>query len=397
MGILRLFLRRPGAIIFAVTTLLLVPSGVRADCSADDILNALQGTFQTITSSNCAGVSSDPTLWAPVGTAAAVMAGVPQSAQFCQDVQNAQNQLTNVQGDGSSLVSQLNNMGIDASFLSTALDALGSASDALSVVLCSCALSNNITQLGGDVGDCVEGALCDLQNWANSVDPSAFGACTGKVVMQPTNCTQNPCQNGNCDPNLGNNVIARCSAGADAPPVTVTSSSSGTIVTVTDGADADGNISVQQCICPAPMQVQWDQGTSQILGDPQDCQYFMCVCPPGSTPAGTTGSAQYVCICGNTHQPAQPPIKTTTNPDGIACPVPLTGLPCPNGQTRTQGQCVQTCAPNQILLGNGSCCNPAQASACGTCCPNGQSPDAATGNCAPTTQLPRPGPPSRLR
>ena len=32
-----------------------------------------------------------------------------------------QNQLTNVQGDGNSLVTQLNNLGIDASFLSSVL------------------------------------------------------------------------------------------------------------------------------------------------------------------------------------------------------------------------------------------------------------------------------------
>jgi hypothetical protein len=100
----------------------------------------------------------------------------------------------------------------------------------------------------------VEGALCDLQNLANQIDPSAFDACTGKVNLAPTNCTQNLCHNGNCDPNLGN-VIAQCSAGADAPPVNISSGPGGTIATVTDGADANGNITVMQCMCPAPMTV----------------------------------------------------------------------------------------------------------------------------------------------
>ena len=50
------------------------------------------------------------------------MAGISQSQQFCQQVQNAQNQLTNIQGDGNSLVTQLNNLGIDASFFSSVLE-----------------------------------------------------------------------------------------------------------------------------------------------------------------------------------------------------------------------------------------------------------------------------------
>ncbi len=391
MGMLRSTAANVGAAFFAVG-MILTPLSARADCSPDDLWNALQSTFSTLTSSSCAGVSSDPALWTPVGTAAGIMAGVSQSQQFCQDVQNVENQLTN----GSSLVSQLDNLGVSADFLSSVLDVLGSASDGLSVVLCACSLSNNITQLGGDVGDCVEGALCDLQNLANQLDPSAFGACSGKTYLVPTNCTQNPCSNGNCDPNLGGNVIARCAPGADAPPVNISTGAGGTIVSVTDGADQNGNVGVQECICPAPMVVQWDSGNYQIFSDPQDCQYFMCVCPPNTKPAGTTGAAQYVCICDNTHQPTQPPVKTTTNPDGIACPVPWTGLPCPNGQTNIGGKCFPTCSSNQVLLANGTCCDRGQASSCGTCCPSGQVPD-SSGSCVTAPRLPQPGPPRFLR
>jgi hypothetical protein len=134
-----------GAIVVA-TAMILTPLAARADCSPDDLWNALQSTFSTLGSSTCAGLSADPALWTPVGAAAGVMAGVSQSAQFCQDVKNVQNQLTNVQGDGGSLVMQLNNLGISADFLSSVfLDLLGSAGDALSVVECACSLSNNIT------------------------------------------------------------------------------------------------------------------------------------------------------------------------------------------------------------------------------------------------------------
>ena len=231
-----------------------------SSCNLNDIWTALQNTLDTISSSNCAGVSSDPALWAPVGLAAGVMAGISQSQQFCQDVQNVQNQLTKIQGDGNSLVSQLNNLGIDASFLSSILGALGSAGDALSVVECACGLSNNITQVGGDLGACVQDALCDLQNLAHQVDPGLFGSCSGTIDNVPTNCTQNPCSSstGACDPNLGGNVILQCPQGDDGPPVTQQSSGNGTVVSSTLGASASGVISVEFVYLPRADDGQLD-------------------------------------------------------------------------------------------------------------------------------------------
>ena len=163
------------AVIAAVAVVLIAPGPARAggSCDLNDIWNALQNTVSTISSASCAGVTADPALWAPVGVAAGVMAGVSQSQQFCQDVKNAQNQLTNLQGGGSGLVTQLGNLGVDASFLSSILDAMSSAADALAIVQCACGLSNNITQVGGDLGACVADALCDLQNLANQIDPCA--------------------------------------------------------------------------------------------------------------------------------------------------------------------------------------------------------------------------------
>jgi hypothetical protein len=364
-------------------------------CSINDILNGLQNTLQTIASSNCAGVTSDPALWAPVGVASGVMAGISQSQQFCQDVQNVQNQLTNVQGDGNSLVSQLNNLGIDASFLSSVLDALGSATDALSVVECACGLSNNITQVGGDLGACLADALCDLQNLAHQVDPGLFGSCSGSIVMVPTNCTQNPCQNnGACNPNLGGNVILKCPAGDDGSPVTQSPGpNGGTIVSSTLGADASGNVSVEACACPAPMTGTWitagNYSQWSNIAQDQNCSYFMCECPTGSTLAGNSGASQYLCICQNTGQPVQPPGATEFNPDGIPCPLPLTGLPCPKGETNVDGKCVSACSSNEVLLANGTCCAPAQASSCGSCCPSGQVPD-TSGACVTAPKLPQP-------
>ena len=373
-------------------------SSVRAggnSCSINDIWNALQNTLDTISSSSCAGVSSDPALWAPVGTAAAVMAGISQSQQFCQDVQNAQNQLTNVQGDGNSLVTQLGNLGIDASFLSSVLDVMSSAADALSVVQCACGLSNNITQVGGDLGACVVDALCDLQNLAHQVDPGLFGSCSGSIDNVPTNCTQNPCSSttGGCDPNLGSNVILQCPQGDDGPPVTQTSSGNGTIVSSTLGASASGVISVEACICPAPMSGKWIPagnyaGWSSIVSDPA-CSFFMCECPTGSTLASTSGAGQYVCICQNTGWQAQPPVKTSLNPDGVPCPPSLTGPSCSNGQISFNGKCVTPCtSSSEVMTPDGVCCDPNQVTMCGMCCPAGMVPDPANGTCTPlqTTQ-----------
>jgi hypothetical protein len=381
---------RVGAALVAAAALAILPSPSRAggSCSIDDILNGLQNTLQTIASSNCAGVSDDPALWAPVGVAAGVMSGVSQSQQFCQDVQNAQNQLTNIQGDGNSLVTQLNSLGIDASFLASALSALASAADALSVVECACGLANNITQVGGDLGACVQDALCDLQNLAHQVDPGLFGSCSGNIVMVPTNCTQNPCQSdGDCNSNLAGNVILQCPQGDDAPPVAQRpGANGGTVLSQTEGADASGNVYVEACACPAPMVGTWIKAGNyaqwpNVTQDP-NCSFFMCECPSGSTLASNSGAGQYLCVCNATGQPAQAG-PSEYNPDGVPCPLPLTGLPCPQGQVNVSGKCVAACTANEVRTPSGTCCNPNQVSMCGVCCPAGMQPDPANGTCQP--------------
>ena len=377
--------------VIAAVAVILIPAGpARAggSCDLNDIWSALQNTLSTISSASCAGVTADPALWAPVGVAAGVMAGVSQSQQFCQDVQNAQDQLTNLQGGGSGLVTQLGNLGVDASFLSSILDAMSSAADALAIVQCACGLSNNITQVGGDLGACVADALCDLQNLANQIDSSLFPSCTGHIINDPTNCTQNPCSaNGGCDPNLGN-VILKCPSGDDGPPVTQTNdpNGNGTVVSTTLGADASGNVSVMSCICPAPMQGVWVTAGNysqwgNLVSDP-DCQYFMCQCPAGTTQVSNSGAGQYVCVCPS-GQPAQPPIKTQLNPEGAACPPSLTGPTCPQGQVAVGQNCVPACTANEVRTPSGTCCNPNQVASCGMCCPAGMVPNPSNGTCMP--------------
>jgi hypothetical protein len=387
----RLTMSLAAALVAAAIVMPLSTARAGGSCSVDDLWNALQNTLNTISSSNCAGVSADPAMWAPVGVAAGVMAGISQSQQFCQQVQNAQNQLTNVQGDGNDLVTQLNNLGIDASFLSSVLDAIGSAGDALAVVECACGLANNITQVGGDLGACVEGALCDLQNWAHQLDPAGFGSCTGTIDNVPTNCTQNPCSsNGSCDPNLAGNAIIQCPPGDDAPPVSEQSSGNGTIVSVVEGASASGTITVESCICPAPMTVNWVTagnyaGWSNVVQDGA-CQFFVCECPKGTTQASTTGAGQYVCVCPD-GQTAQPPVKTELNPEGVPCPPSLTGPTCPQGQVAFGQNCVPACTAGEVRTPSGTCCNPSQVASCGMCCPAGMVPNPSNGTCMPNQTI----------
>ena len=263
---------------------------------------------------------------------------------------------------------------------------MSSAADALSIVQCACGLSNNITQVGGDLGACVADALCDLQNLANQIDPSLFGSCSGSIYNAPTNCTQNPCnsQTGACDPNLGN-VIVKCPSGDDAPPVSQQTTSSGTIISVVEGASASGTITVESCICPAPMTVTWVNNSgyaqwSNIVSDPA-CEVFVCACPKGTTQASNTGAGQYVCVCPN-GQPAQSG-PSEYNPDGLACPPSLTGPTCSQGQVDVGGKCVAACTANEVRTPQGACCNPNQVSSCGMCCPAGMQPDLQNGTCAP--------------
>jgi hypothetical protein len=379
--------RTIGAALVGAAMLMPASSARAGGCDLGDLLNAFQDTLNTLDSTACAGVTADPALWTPVGAAAGVMAGISQSQQFCQQVQNAQNQLTNVQGDGNSLVTQLNNLGIDASFLSSVLGVLGSAGDALSVVECACGLSNNITQLGGDLGSCIQNAVCAAQNEASQLFPGVFDPCSETVVSVPAQCTQNPCNasTGVCDPNLAGNAIISCPPGDDAPPVWQQNGPNGGTVVSTPGGynPSTGVVSIDTCVCPAPMSGNWANNSgyaewSNIVSDPA-CRVFVCTCPPGTTPASNTGAGQYVCVCQNTGLPTMAGYGATIdNP----CPGFLTGLPCPKGQINFNGKCVTPCtSSSEVMTPDGTCCNPNQETMCGQCCPAGMVPNPATGTC----------------
>jgi len=379
--------RSVGARLGAIAVALLAGnSAAQAGCSPGDLWNALQNAANGL-SSGCSAAAADPADWAALAalTGAAGITQVAGAPQFCQAVQSAYATLTNVQGNANSIVQKLSSLGILQNLpasaqqtVTNALNTIGDANGALSTLSCACSVATDqgIGQVAGDISACIQDAICGLQN----VLPG-FNQCTGSTNVQWVNCTQDPCATkdyyGNCILNPGIGYIANA-PGAGGASVQCQSGASGEVCWSVLGADSNGNVTVEACLCPAGMQMNtsYNGGMTDSYGDP--IPYLQCTCPSGTRPAGMSGGLSNVCICNNTNQPAQPP-----GPNGI-CPTPLTGAPCPSGQVNIGGNCVTPCAdPSQVQLANGSCCSPAQASSCGVCCAAGQVPDPATGSCSP--------------
>lgn len=368
-------------------------TATHAGCSADDMLNAAQNAWNDL-SSSCLETFADPADYIAFG----VLAGVGAlSPQFCQGVQT----LSNAQGGASNVVGDLKQGGFfnglsasEQQSISDALSGLASAGDALGVASCACSVVDDqgLGQLISDLGACLQDGLCDFANWIHSIDPG-INACSGGVNVVPVNCTGNPCTGSGW--NMTCNYSAglwpeECGSGpcksGDGSVQCKQQPGGGEMCSEVMGADANGTITVTSCFCPAPMKITQHQGVDGS-GDPWP--YFTCDCPSGTHVAGTAGPLSGICICNNTNLPAQ----AAGGPGGI-CPFPLTGLPCPKGQVSVRGKCAPQCAsPSQVRLANGTCCDPAQVTACGSCCPPGQRPDASTGDC--TSAVPQPRPPVR--
>ena len=93
--------------------------------------------------------------------------------------------------------------------------------------------------------------------------------------------------------------------------------------------------------------------------NPNDCKQHPC-----TAYAAWRRRRRLECICNNTGQVARP-----TNSTYGSCP-DLTGKQCPKGQKNVENQCVTPCSdPTKLQMADGSCCDPKQVSACGTCCP----------------------------
>jgi hypothetical protein len=383
----------------------LTPSDpARAGCSAGDLLNAVVNTVTTVATGSCSTACDNSATCGIAVWLTAALAGVAtddsQAAvdQFCTAMKNVITPVKTGASDAQSVIKGLQK--VDPSLAQDVLSELSSVlsdvSDPVSAALCGCAAEQSLSQLGAAFGACLEDFLC--------AGDAALGhpcTCTAPPPVL-ANCAQS---NANCNYNNGD---AACQGGTAAfptliagqngtpippyTPVTQTQNSTGTLVTGGgSGSDNNGHCApTYYCFCPAPMQGKWvsDQAFNDSNGIPVGNNgqptsgwfIFACECPSGThaDPSGATTGGVSVCLCDNSSLPA----NFATDAFGGMCPPPN----CAAGQVRHNGNgnCVTPCSnPSEGMTFDGACCNPAQVTSCGTCCPPGTTPDPATGTCIP--------------
>lgn len=406
MGSLQSLAASARTVVLAVV-LAFAPTALRADpgCSIQDLANAIDSAFNAVTSSACdetaatgAGVGVATAL---TGALAGVAAGAGQGSvdDFCNAINSALNTAGNVQNDADAAQQIIND---SSSALSSIASFIGEAAsvgiDPLSMAECACQVEQGLGQAVADLGGCAcDVAAALLGSSCNCTPPpTQTASCASNTAGCASFSDSDPaCQGGG----PGNGPIMITLNDGTSPPVVQVNGPSGT--TVTQYGSTGACASSWSCFCPKPMQPVWVCNAALDY----NCQnngerIFACVCPANTTPAGASTAnpsgnlvnGVNVCICNNTGRPAE-----ANGPGGNPCPS-LFPPPCPRGETYgPSGKCVPACAAGEILLAGGTCCDPSQASSCGTCCPSGQVPDAATGACVATPRLPQPGRPRPLR
>lgn len=392
--------RTQGAAIVAAMILLASPA--RAGCNLEDVGKALYGTANATL--DCESVcdseeACDAAIALDLALAAVALQGSDTGKgqdlvnQFCKEAQVK----------GQNIVATLNTI-FDNKIandvlgdLSTQLAAVGSA---VKVVQCACETEQSTNSLGAGVGQCLQEALCDL-----GID---FGCACTRPPSQTANCASidvKKCEEdhnysgiwnpacipsgsiANSNPNWQNPLPEMAPY---APSVAKVETPEGLLaIQLPPTAEGTGcNEAVQSCFCPAGMNATWHEVPNPNSGDHR--YIFSCDCPydpkdpdhqthPGATMPNGISS----CLCNNTNQPANFGLA----PFGM-CPPPA----CPAGQTRLggTGDCVTPCSdPSQGMAFDGSCCNPAQMTSCGECCPPSTVPDPKSGTCVPRPQQPK--------
>jgi hypothetical protein len=327
--------------------LVAAPGVARADgCDPGEVLQGIDNTLTSLASGNCGAACADPVTCAAAAGLAGALATQGQSA-----ADNICGQLNAAVGDVNALESWLAPLGAAANLIQD----VGLAG-AVSAALCACDMEQGVGQLTSSLGACLADFFCLFLN------------CP---------CTPSPPQLVDCSAIKGENT--------NPSPAQVNQLTNGTLIT-----DMSNQCSPQYCFCPSPMVV----GETPILGMNGSCGwpcqnawcdcnwYYSCQCPAGTTPAASAGPLSQICICNDTHLAAVPPTPTPYNPGGEICPMPLTGIPCPQGQANFKGACVPACASNQVRAPDGHCCDPSQVTSCGTCCPPGWQPNPTDGTCS---------------
>lgn len=375
-----------------VAAMILLASPARAGCNPSDIFNAAEETVSGL--SACASACGNEASCAAALWLTAALTGVRTEGgqdkvnSFCNQAQGSASQIADkLQAVAGAAV---------AKQLASKLESVSSVGD---IVNCACKTEQGGGSLDADFGQCVEDALCWVQ------EEIGLGSC---------DCTRPAPAIANCAAFDAKKCEAdRSSSGLYAPPscipsgsigndnanclpksyqswkytVTCTTTSAGTLVAdlppTGEGTGCDG---AYYCFCPAPMIPAWHQ----VSNSDGDSGYsFSCDCPydPNNPdhqthPGALMPNGISLCLCDNTNQPA----NFGFAPFGM-CPPPA----CPAGQTRLGGvgDCVTPCSdPSQGMAFDGSCCNPAQMTSCGECCPPTTMPDPKSGTCV-TRQQPK--------
>ena len=352
----------------------------RAGCSPSDLADALINTVGDGASflkshTKCAPQFADPAFWVISGGVTVATTSSSDVKSACQSIENLDSSTTGYQQKVKSLYDKLPSDAQNAINKLPGVGDINSSSadlaEVLSFLSCACALADEsgVTQITQVAGDCLQDIMC----WADDVlfDNPCMATPPPKLV----DCANAYEKNNGDIVNSWNDATGyvKCSDGV-----------------CYHIAEQDGPVR-DYCYCPQPMVIDPVKSGDGVL-------YSRCICPPHTHRADmghidlTNPVLARTCLCDSTNE--------LVNADG-SCPPPCNcgcknnqivlakdtnsctcTCGCPAGQILAGDKCVTPCAgANQILLANGSCCSPEQATSCGTCCPFRTKPDAATGSC----------------
>ena len=347
-----------GVTLLAAAGTLLPTAPARADC-LKDIANSIANTPNAIGSPACDAALGESS------AALAVFTGALSADQ------GLASQICNAVGDVNQLQSLI------PPEVSQALGGL----NPIDFAQCACDLSQGIDQIASEAASCLQGAICGIQQDlgfgpCSCQEPAPVAAdCTPPLDCAGNNAPQSQCSN-----------LMLQDTGVNPQPVGWSQLKDGSwfVLDTSDGWNGKSQYCSpdRYCICPAPLvivqtPVSWNPGVDMIS----------CGCPqlgPGQTThaAAASGPLAEVCICDNTGRAAVPPDwDPQLNPTHSICPLPLTGIQCPDGQANWDGKCVPACAKGDVRTPDGKCCNPNQVTFCGQCCPQGYLPDPVRGIC----------------
>jgi hypothetical protein len=382
-----------------LAAMILAASPARADCSLKDIWNAVTGTITATKTcfSLCAGGNEagcyaaaylDVVLFMIAASGSDTGKGQEIVNEFCSQAPAKAKEIADKTKIGAKIADLLKQVdpSIKDSVLGELAEVLNSVAAAETVLKCSCETEQGTAGLGTEIAICIEAGICAVEELLGGSCPTCdrLPASQAQCAAINKTCETIPVRKWKEHPeckNIGAGSITSFSKDGsylsqtyrEDWAATVTTTSEGTLATYYPSSNAC-NQGIRWCACPAPMVPKW-----VWYGDTSGGYHeytFACNCPEGAHPGALLPSGISECICDDTN------IRADFNSLLGMCP----GKACPPGQTRLGGDktkpCVTPCSdPTQGMGFDGTCCNPAQMTTCGKCCPAGTIPNAGTGAC----------------